>query len=130
MNARSRTRIKLIGSFWGSPEELCRAWERMSQGQLRWNDIEFTWEDRDVDFYVIINAPSPGERYVPARTILFQMEPWCGELYQTWGVKTWGEWAEPDPSQFLQVRTHRTHLNNAFWQLKATYDELRTRPIL
>ena len=27
------------------------------------------------------------------------------------------------------VRSHATHLNNAFWQLKATYDELRTRPI-
>jgi GR25 family glycosyltransferase involved in LPS biosynthesis/GT2 family glycosyltransferase len=128
MGAPSRTRIKLIGNFC-SPEELCREWERMSQGELRWNDIEVTWEDQDVDFYVIINAPWPGERYVPARTIVFQMEPWCGEPYQMWGVKTWGEWAIPDQSQFLQVRTHRTHLNNAFWQLKATYDQLRTRPI-
>ena len=129
MGARSRTRIKLIGNSC-SPEGLCREWERMSQGQLRWNDIEVTWEDRDVDFYVIVNAPWPGERYVPARTILFQMEPWCGEPYQAWGVKTWGEWAAPDPSRFLQVRTHRTHLNTAFWQLKATYDELRTRAIV
>jgi hypothetical protein len=85
MGAPSRTRIKLIGNFC-SPEELCREWERMSQGQLRWNDIEVTWEDRDVDFYVIINAPWPGARYVPARTIVFQMEPWYGEPYQTWGV--------------------------------------------
>ncbi len=101
----------------------------MSRGAFRWNGIEVTWEDRDVDFYVIVNRPWPGERYVPERTLVFQMEPWCGEPYQTWGVKTWGEWAAPDPSRFLQVRSHRTHVNNAFWQMKATYDELRTRPI-
>jgi hypothetical protein len=129
MGAGSRTRIKLIGNFC-PPEELCREWERMSQGQLRWNDIELTWEDRDVDFYVIVNAPWPGEHYVASRTIVFQMEPWCGEAHQNWGVKTWGEWAAPDPSRFLQVRAHRTHLNNAFWQLKATYEELRTQPIV
>ena len=102
----------------------------MSQGNLRWNDIEVTWEDRDVDFYVIINAPWPGEHYVPARTLVFQMEPWCAEPWQTWGVKTWGDWAIPDPSRFLQVRAHRTHLNNAFWQLDATYQELRAQPVV
>ena len=123
-----RTRVKLIGS-WCPSEQLCREWDRMSQGNLRWNDLEVTWEDRDVDFFVVVNRPFPGERYVPERTIVFQMEPWCGEPWQTWGVKTWGEWAEPDPSRFLQVRSHRTHLNNAFWQLKASYEELRTRPV-
>ncbi len=101
----------------------------MSQGGLRWNNIEVTFEDVDIDFFVIINQPWPGEWYQPERTIVFQMEPWCGEPHQTWGVKTWGEWARPNPSRFLQVRTHQSHLNNAFWQLRATYDELRTQPI-
>src|SRR5262249_45989201 len=54
---------------------------------------------------------------------------WCGEEYQTWGVKTWGEWAEPEESKFLQVRSHRKYLNNAFWQLHATYHELKKLPI-
>ncbi len=124
----SPTRVKLIGD-WCPPEALCRDWDRMSQGRLRWNDIEVTWEDRAVDFYVIVNRPWPGEHYVPERSIVFQMEPWCGEPYQTWGVKTWGEWTAPDPARFLQVRSHRTHLNNAFWQMAATYGELRARPI-
>ena len=120
--------MKLIGD-WCPPETLCREWDRMSQGQLRWNDIEITWEDRDVDFYVIVNRPWPGEVYMPGRTIVFQMEPWCGNEFQKWGVKTWGEWAEPDESRFLQVRSHRRHLNNAFWQLRATYQELKTSRI-
>jgi GR25 family glycosyltransferase involved in LPS biosynthesis len=119
------TRVKLIGS-WCSPQELCREWDRMSQGDGRWNDLEITWEDRDVDFYVIVNRPWPGETYVPERTIVIQMEPWCGEEHQTWGVKTWGEWAEPDEARFLQVRSHRRHVNTAFWQLPLTYSELKT----
>jgi GR25 family glycosyltransferase involved in LPS biosynthesis/GT2 family glycosyltransferase/tetratricopeptide (TPR) repeat protein len=122
-------RVKLIGD-WCTSEQLCREWNHMSQGHFRWNDIEVTWDDRDVDFYVIINRPARGELYDPARTIVFQMEPWCGLEHQTWGVKTWGEWAVPDRAKFLQVRTHATHLNNAFWQLRSTYDELKTMPIV
>ena len=102
----------------------------MSQGDLRWNNIEVTWQDTAVDFYVIVNYPQPGEHYVPEKTIVLQMEPWCGEAYQTWGAKTWGEWSAPDPSRFFQVRSHRSHLNTAFWQLAATYDELKTGPII
>jgi GR25 family glycosyltransferase involved in LPS biosynthesis/glycosyltransferase involved in cell wall biosynthesis/GT2 family glycosyltransferase len=129
----SRTRIKLIASHC-SPEQVCREWAPMAQdrspsGGLIWNDIEVTWEDRDIDFYVIVNHPWPGEYYDPARTIIFQMEPWCAEEHQTWGVKTWGEWSMPDPARFLQVRAHRTHPNVAFWQMQATYQQLATRPI-
>ncbi|MEO6749278.1 MAG: glycosyltransferase [Casimicrobiaceae bacterium] len=102
----------------------------MSQGNLQWNDIQVTSSDRDIDFYAIINAPWPGEHYIPERSIVFQMEPWCAEPWQTWGVKTWDDWAAPDPARFLQVRAHRTHLNNAFWQLRATYQQLRTQPIV
>ncbi len=130
MSARcSRTRVKLIGNF-ASSAELCRQWDHMSQGNLQWNNIEVTSGDRDIDFYAIINAPWPGEHYIPERSIVFQMEPWCPEPWQTWGVKTWGDWAAPDPARFLQVRTHRTHLNNAFWQLRASYQQLRTQPVV
>jgi GR25 family glycosyltransferase involved in LPS biosynthesis/glycosyltransferase involved in cell wall biosynthesis len=101
----------------------------MSQGEYRWNDIEVTWEDVDVDFFVIINTPWPGEWYVPERTIVFHMEPWCAQPHQTWGVKTWGEWAAPDPARFLQVRSHRNAVNNGFWQLQATYAQLSAQPI-
>ncbi|MEP6701696.1 MAG: glycosyltransferase, partial [Betaproteobacteria bacterium] len=122
------TRIKLLCN-WATPQELCNEWDRMSQGERRWNDIEVTWEDVDVDLYVIVNHPRPGDHYVPERTIIFQMEPWCPEPYQTWGVRNWGEWSQPDAARFLQVRAHRRYLNNAFWQLRATYSELRTQPI-
>jgi GR25 family glycosyltransferase involved in LPS biosynthesis len=57
------------------------------------------------------------------------MEPWCGDSNQHWGVKTWGIWATPDEEKFLQVRTHKNCYNNCFWQLSATYNDLKTKVI-
>jgi hypothetical protein len=41
-------------------------------------------------------------------------------------VKTWGEWASPDPTKFLKVFTHKTHLNNVQWQIDYPF---YTKPI-
>ena len=123
-------RVKLLCN-WNSSEGLCRQWQKMlpdendQRKNLRWNNFEFTWEDVNVDFYVIINKPPANEYFEPNRTIVFQMEPWCGGADQTWGVKTWGEWAQPDPLKFLQVRSHENYVNNAFWQLASSYDDLK-----
>ena len=122
MTDRDVLRVKLLGN-WGPSEQLCREWSKMSQGALRWNDIEVCSDD-DVDFYVLANHPRPGEHYVPERTIVLQMEPWCGEEHQTWGVKTWGEWARPDPVRFLQVRAHEHFLNTVLWLMRSSYHEL------
>ena len=124
---KERTRVKLMCN-WTTSEELCKEWQHMlpsSEISMTYNDIEFTGNDIDIDFYVIINKPREDEYFEANRTIVFQMEPWCGEEYQTWGVKTWGEWSKPDVTEFLQVRTHENFINNAFWQLTATYDELK-----
>lgn len=118
-------RVKMLCN-WCSSKQLCTEWYPMCKGDFKWNNIEVTWEDTDIDFYVIINKPSFGEFYIPERTIIFQMEPWCGDSNQNWGVKTWGEWAKPDESKFLQVRTHEKYYNNGFWQLKSTYNELQS----
>lgn len=39
------------------------------------------------------------------------MEPWVGDSSRNWGAHTWGEWARPDPSKFLEVFSHDRHLN-------------------
>lgn len=124
------TRIKMTCS-WCSGKELCDEWNHMSKGNYRWNDIEITHTDDNIDFYVIINKPNPYEKpyYDPARTIIFHMEPWCFDKTQNWGVKTWGEFAEPDESKYLQVRSHQNFCNNAFWQLKTTWSEFMNKPI-
>jgi GR25 family glycosyltransferase involved in LPS biosynthesis len=120
-----RFRVKMICN-WCSSKDLCDEWNRMSKGNYRWNDIEITWDDKNIDFYVIINKPMGDEYYIPERTIIFHMEPWCYDEKQKWGVKTWGQWANPDESKFLQVRSHKKFYNNGFWQLGLTYNDLKT----
>ena len=102
----------------------------MSKGDCRWNNIQVTWEDNDIDFYVIINKPhSEHEFYKAEKTIIFQMEPWCYSDSQNWGVKTWGKWAIPDDNQFLQVRTHKNYHCNGFWQISYDYNTLKNMVI-
>lgn len=125
VSKKDRFRVKMICN-WCNSKLLCDDWNRMSQGNYRWNDIEITDSDIDIDFYVIVNKPMGDEYYVPERTIVLQMEPWCYDETQHWGVKTWGMWANPDKANFLQVRSHDTYLNTTFWQLKTTYSEFKT----
>ena len=117
-------RVKMLCN-WCSSEALCAEWNKMSKGGNRWNSIQITSEDTNIDYYVIINKPRAGDVFIPEKTIIFHMEPWCGESSQTWGVKTWGEWARPDPAKFLQVRSHDSFVNTGFWQLNKSYTELQ-----
>jgi len=119
----STIRVKMLCN-WCSSEDLCKEWKNMSQGDNRWNSIQLTSGD-DCDYYVIINKPREGAFFIPEKTVIFHMEPWCGDEAQKWGVKTWGEWARPDPSKFLQVRSHDRFLNTGFWQINKTYTELK-----
>ena len=125
-------RVKMLCN-WCSSEALCKEWLKMSKGSYKWNDIEITWSDEDIDYYVIINKPRPEDieqnKFKPEKTIIFHMEPWCADSSQGWGVKTWGEWAKPDPSKFLQVRSHDKFLNTGFWQVSWTYTDFKTKVI-
>lgn len=122
------TRIKMLCN-WCSSQDLCKEWLKMTKSNYRWNNIQITWED-DVDYYIIINKPKPGDVYIPEKTIIFHMEPWCGDASQSWGVKTWGEWAAPDPTKFLQVRSHNNFMNTVFWQVPITYTEFKNTTII
>lgn len=124
VSSRDCIRVKMLCN-WCSSEALCAEWMKMSKGGNRWNRIQITSEDTNIDYYVIINKPRAGDVFLPEKTIIFHMEPWCGDSWQKWGVKTWGEWARPDPAKFLQVRSHDSFVNTGFWQLNKSYTELQ-----
>jgi GR25 family glycosyltransferase involved in LPS biosynthesis len=126
--SRKQINIKMICN-WTSSKDLCNDWSNLMQEKYRWNNLNFTWLDNDIDYYVIINK-TYHEHYDPKKTIIFQMEPWCYDSNQNWGVKTWGMWADPDPNSFLHVRTHKRFYNNGFWQLKQTWSEFKNNPII
>ena len=109
---------------WCTSEELCTRWNKVTKGNRTWNKLKLVHTET-ADYYAIINKPlSESSYYVPERTVVFHMEPKCTDTGQTWGTKTWGEWAEPDETKFLQVRTHAKFCNNAVWELDETYEEL------
>jgi GR25 family glycosyltransferase involved in LPS biosynthesis len=121
------TRIKLICD-WCSSEQLCNSWKRICDDEENycWKDMQITWEDKNIDYYVIINRPIFGinEYYDPKRTIIFQMEPWVYDTAKPWGVKTWDKWAKPDKSEFMHINDHKNNLNNVEWHINLPLVEL------
>jgi GR25 family glycosyltransferase involved in LPS biosynthesis len=128
-NAEKNIKVKMLCN-WQSGDKLCEEWNPMSKGDLSytWNNIQICGEScENPDYYIIVNMPrSRTDFYDPSKTIVFQMEPMCLGENQTWGVKTWGEWANPDKSRFLEVRNHANTYNNCTWQLKRTYKEFQS----
>ena len=56
------------------------------------------------------------------------MEPWCEN--KDWGVNSWGDWADPDPNEYLGIIGRKTPTyNNVFWQLEQSYTQLK-EPII
>ena len=117
---KTRKRIKMLCN-WCSSRDVCLEFLTMYKdgNSQEWSNIEITWENTNIDYYVIINMPMNGtnEYYEPEKTIIFQMEPWVYNETRNWGVKTWGEWANPDPKKFMKVFRHADHLNNVQWQV-------------
>jgi uncharacterized protein (TIGR02145 family) len=64
------------------------------------------------------------EYYEPSKTVVFQMEPWVYDNSKPWGIKTWGEWAEPDTTKFLHVNSHKNYLNNVEWHIGLPLEEI------
>ena len=124
-----KTRVKMM-CHWCSSEQLCKEWEVMCKDARTWNNIEFTSNDKYIDYFVIINRPfSPQDYYVPEKTIVFQMEPWVDDPKSKWGAKTWGKWAIPDETKFLKVISRKSadfkkEVNNVQWQMELTYSQL------
>lgn len=103
-------RIKMLCN-WQSSKQLCDEWSNMCETGYRWKNFEITWEDENIDYYVIINSAQELDYFVKQKTIIFQMEPSCAVF--CWDPK----WREPS-KKFLFVGKHSTSLNNVQLQLK------------
>jgi hypothetical protein len=119
-----KIRVKMICD-WCQSEQLCKEFSNMCKNNYSWNNIEITWENNDIDYYVIINKLSKYEFYIPEKTIIFQMEPWVYDINRCWGVKTWSNWAVPYENKFLKVIGRKTNdYNNILSQLELNYNQL------
>lgn len=118
-------RIKIL-SNWYSKEDLIKEYNKY----LNHHMYDITMDDEDIDYWIIINTPPSSATYDPKRTFVFRLEPWCNEAWQTWGGKTWGEWANPAPDKFLHVHDLKKYCGPVFWQLDSDCrDMLKEAPI-
>ena len=108
----NRTKVKMMCD-WEFSQDFVNG---LLKGCMPITDFDITSSD-DADYFVIFNKAIDGEYYDPSRTIVLQMEPWVYDDNKKWGMKTWGEWAYPDPKKFLHVNAHRNYLNPANWVL-------------
>ena len=119
-------RVKMLCN-WCSSEQLCKEWSNMCEEGFIWKNMELVWTEKreEIDYYIIINFPPKDAYFEPLKTIVFQMEPWVNDLTKNWGVKTWGEWADPDPDKFLRVFSHKSNLNAVQWQINIPLNQLK-----
>jgi GR25 family glycosyltransferase involved in LPS biosynthesis len=91
----------------------------MSKENCKWNDIQLTHEDDNIDYYVIINKPLPTDKYIPNKTIVFRMEP------DTETSVRWNDWykSKDEFMHFLDLSKYR---NNSEWHLGLNYNQIKT----
>lgn len=119
---RTHTRVRLLCN-WTDSKGLCDLWNKMSQGNYTWNNLQVVWEE-PYDYTVVVNCPPISEFPDPRQTILFRMEPNMEKH-----PELWGDWSNPKDSDFLKVCRHETEYNNNEWHLSKTYSELLTLEI-
>jgi len=118
----NKTRV-LLYCNWCSSEELCQLWNKMSQGNYTWNNIQIVW-DEPCDLYVVINCPPITIFPDTRKTILFQMEPNMAQ-----NKHMWGDWGDPPKDSFKYCGTHAVGYNNNEWHLSKSYTELSMEKI-
>jgi Glycosyltransferase family 10 (fucosyltransferase). len=114
--------VKLMCN-WICGEELCKCWNKMSQGNLKWNNLTFVSDTLTADYYVIINKPPSHVYYDPKKTIVFRMEPDTGT------TPYWNDWFL-HKSEFMFFLDLETHRNNSEWHLGKTMSELKTNHVV
>jgi GR25 family glycosyltransferase involved in LPS biosynthesis len=112
-------RLKLICNSTSSID-LCNCLDKMSMGNGRWNNIRITYEDDDIDYFVIINRPQKGEFYIPSKTIVFRMEP------DTETHIRWNDWYE-SKDEFLYFLDLSKFRNNSEWHMGLSYKEMMSK---
>ena len=71
-NLNKKIRVKMICN-WCSSYQLCVEFGNMCKDNYSWNNIEITWDNNNIDYFVIINKPSNNNEYfIPEKTIVFQ----------------------------------------------------------
>ena len=110
----------MIGNFWDTSKDLCNEFNLMfPKRDFKFDNYEITWDNENIDFYIIINKPKHDDVYIPNKTLVFTMEP--DALDSPYGTHTWKEWYKPSKEKFLYVHDLEYNLNLVQWRLQTDY---------
>lgn len=115
-------RIKPSSMHFSNSTAICKQFSKLIPPG---NPIVLVNEDINVDYYLILNLPRPGERFVPSKTIVCHMEP------DITTDKKYGIWNNPKKyyPTLITVWDHPTELNLVEWHLSKNWQWLATNPI-
>jgi hypothetical protein len=113
-----------ISCNWCDSENLLKYWKHILNCK-EYNNIIFTSSYQNIDYYIIINSPYPGDTYIINKTIVFRMEPYIDSLpeYNNW-LK------DINRKEFIYFMSHDNYRNNCEWWISYSIDELKEKEII
>lgn len=106
--------IKLLCN-WTDSLTITKSWNNMKPPNAK---IHLVDDDTQPDYWVIINAPRPGDFFIPQNTIVFHMEP---------NTVDWYSWYKD--LHLFKVFSHKDEYNNIEWHLSWSFNDFIQRPI-
>lgn len=115
-----KIRVKIM-CHWLSQNQIYGYFNKLSKGNCEWNNIKIVTDDKNVDYYCIINYPKRSTSIKFNKTIYMLGEPKVK-------INTWfpTNWRNIDKSKFMYFLNR----NNIEWHLKKTYTQLMNEDII
>ena len=121
-------RIQVLGS-WADKREVFESIKRQTKdGRGRWENLQFTFKENDIDYYLAINSPrlhsGVMQKHDPARTLVWIVE----HNDAAWRRDNGYDEFYNNPS-YLKTIDHRDRINWGQFHIHATYSDLISKQI-
>jgi hypothetical protein len=92
----------------------------MTYGSLYWKNIEFTWDDDSVNYFIIINEPFEDTYYIPEKTIIINNK--INEINKINEVNQFKN--NLDSNKFMKIIPFNESYKYTIWNIPENYIEL------
>jgi GR25 family glycosyltransferase involved in LPS biosynthesis/glycosyltransferase involved in cell wall biosynthesis len=112
-----------IHTNWSESNSITKLWSRHFCNAQPWFGASLDVENNSAERHLIVNMPTVSQKSIGKDSYLVHMEP-------NEGIRNFGPWAEPNPTEFAHFRSRRVAMNPFEWHLNCTFDELvSTSPV-
>ena len=119
--SKKHIRVKVICD-WSTSEDLCIQINKMSMGNLLWSSLQFTYEDHNIDYYLILNKPFDNTFFIPHKSIVLRTKPFIKHENEDTNFVSIN-------NNFLHINVNNSSLNSFIWNTNLTYKDLKNEKI-